>query len=362
MADVIAKLADGTELHFPDGTSPDVVQRVVKQHINAKPSEAAQVAALPDAAQQAKASQPQIGDPNANLKQSQLGDSAVAGTPTAASLVEASIPGAFAVKHPVQAAAAVPGALLGAGAAPAGIAGAALTGAAGAGMGTQVTQALSGQNPVSDASLKEAGGNAAVGGAIGAAAGAVSPVAKWIGASKSSGAKFLQAAADKAADAPVELSPETNRLMDEIMRQDKSGNTAPKVIKDLLTRVGPNPNAPADAQPGPLTYPEARDFQSNASRLSAGESMNAKGSMKALIAQFSKSFSQDVQNAADQAGVGTLHRAGMTQYAQASGKQDVIDSGKDVGGKAGKIIAGSALGAGGFEGSRELLKRFGIVH
>lgn len=355
--DVIAKLADGTELHFPEGTDPNVVQRVVKQHLGTKPNEAAQVAALPDAAAQSKATQPQIGDPNAKLSQSQLGDSAVAGQPTAASLLEASVPGAFAAKHPIQAAAAIPGALLGAAAAPAGIAGAALTGAAGAGMGTQVSQVLSGKNPLSSESLNETGQNTAIGGATGAAAGSISPLAKWIGASKSTGATLLQKAADKAANQPVELSPETNKLMDQIMQQDKSGNTAPKVIKDLLTRVGPNPNAPAGAEPGPLTYPEARDFQSNASRLSAGESMNAKGSMKALMAQFSKSLSADVQASADTAGVGDIHRMGMQQYATAAGKDKLIDAAKDVA----KSKTGQAIGVGiGIEGAHAVLKKFGV--
>lgn len=348
--DVIAKLADGTELHFPEGTDPSVVQRVVKQHLGAKPNEAAQVAALPDAAAQSKATQPQIGDPNAKLSQSQLGDSAVAGQPTAASLLEASVPGVFAAKHPIQAAATIPGALLGAAAAPAGIAGAALTGAAGAGMGTQVSQVLTGKNPLSSESLNETGQNTAIGGATGAIAGSISPIAKWITSSKTSGGAMLEAAAKKAANQPVELSPETNEIVEKIMKLGKTGQTPPKVVSDLMARMGPNPNAPANADEGPLLYPEARDFQSNASALSASEKLDAKGPMKAYMAQFSKSLSRDIQSAADEAGAGDIHRAGMQQYAAAISRNKAASTALKVGAP----LAGAAYPA------YEVLKKFGV--
>lgn len=316
--------------------------------------EQATIASLPNAAQQAKASQPQLGDPNANLSQSQLGESAT-DIPTAANVLEHSVgPAGFAAKHPVQAAAAIPGALLGAAVAPATIAGAAGVGAAGAGMGSQVTQVLSGKNPLSSDSLTETGKNTAIGGAVGATLGTVSPVAQWISASKASGAKFLQAAADKAATQAVTLSPETNKLVDEIMQQDASGNPAPGVIKKLLERLGPNPNSLAGAEPGPLTYPEARNFQSNASRLSAAEKLDDKGSMKALMAKFSKSFGQDVSSAADDAGVGTLHRAGMQQYATASSRDKILST---VGKAA---LASTGIGGSAIAGY-ELLKKFGVT-
>lgn len=41
-----AELPDGTVLEFPEGTSPEVVQRVVKQRLGAKPEERSQLAAL----------------------------------------------------------------------------------------------------------------------------------------------------------------------------------------------------------------------------------------------------------------------------------------------------------------------------
>lgn len=225
-------------------------------------------------------------------------------------------------------------------------------GAAIGGAGGDAAAQLTTTGKVDPSQSLAAGATMAAGEGIGQTV--LSPLAKWISTTKAGGGKLLQAAAEKAATQPVELSPETNKLMEQIMQQDKSGNTAPKVVKDLLTRVGPNPNAPAGVPEQPLTYPEARDFQSNASRLSASESMNAKGSMKSLVAQFAKSLSGDVQSAADQAGVGDIHRAGMQQYATAAGKDKILDTAKAV--ASNKVAQG--VGA---AGTYELLKKFGVL-
>lgn len=183
------------------------------------------------------------------------------------------------------------------------------------------------------------------GAALSAAAGttmvgtALPPLVKWMTSSKSAGAKALQAASAKAGDAPVELSPKTNELIEEIVREGKSGGTVPKVVTDLLDRVGPSTRQAADATPGPLTYNEARSFQSNLSQLSTSEQMALKGRMKSLIPEAAKSFAKDVQAGADAAGAGPEHAIGMREYAQASSRNRVLT-------KAGKA-AGIGAGVGG---------------
>lgn len=159
---------------------------------------------------------------------------------------------------------------------------------------------------------------------IGAVASKIPGLVKWLGASKSTGAQMLQQASAKAGSAPVALSPETDKIIEQITNQGKLGGTVPKVISDLLERIGPSTKQAADAAPGPLTYDEARIIQSNASTMSAQEQMALKGQLKQLIPAFAKSFSKDVQEAANQAGVGAEHASGMQEYANAASRGRVL--------------------------------------
>lgn len=198
-------------------------------------------------------------------------------------------------------------------------------------------------NPIQSA---VAGAGMAAGEGVGQA---LSPLGKYISASKSAGAQMLQAAADKAGSAPVNLSPESDAILDKIVKQSKLGGTVPKAISDLLDRAGQfsNPDTP-------LTYEDARTLQSNISSLSANEKMALKGELRYLLPQFAKSFSQDVSSAADAAGVGQLHRVGMMQYAQAAQKGKVLDTAKDIATSKGAAAVGGGVGY-------ELLKKFGII-
>lgn len=207
-------------------------------------------------------------------------------------------------------------------------------------------------NPIQSA---EAGAGMAAGEGVGQA---LSPLAKYIGASKSAGAQMLQAAADKAGSAPVQLSPESDAILDKIVKQSKLGGTVPKAISDLLDRVGQFSKTDA-----PLTYEDARTLQSNISSLSANEKMALKGELRYLLPQFAKSFGADVQAGADAAGAGQLHRVGMMQYAQAAAKGKAVDTAKDLltnQALKGAATAGGAAAAGG--AGYALLRKFGVVH
>lgn len=212
-------------------------------------------------------------------------------------------------------------------------------GATGVGAGTG---ALAGGATPPEAAVTAAGGAIGQPIAEGITA-AASPIIKWIGASKTVGAKLLQQASTKAGNAPVELSAETNRLVDEIVREGKSGGHTPKIISDLLDRLGPSTRQAAEAEPGALTYNEARNFQSNTG-LSVSEQMDLKGRMRSLMPQFAKSFSQDVQAAADQAGIGAEHAQGMKEYAMALSRNRALS-------KIGKSLP---YAAGGYGAYREL--------
>lgn len=215
----------------------------------------------------------------------------------------------------------------------------------GAAAGKAITAHYGGSESAQD--IGEAGGGligATVGGIAGARVG--EPFLQWLTSSKGVGAKLLQMASQKAGTVPVETSPATNEIVDEIVKQGKLGGKVPKVISDFLERVGPSTKIPAEAPPNPLTYDEARILQSNASTLSANEKMDLKGQLRYLIPQFAKSFGRDVQNAADQAGIGTEHAAGMREYGMASARNRALV-------KAAKIGAAGA----GIYGAEQVAKR-----
>jgi hypothetical protein len=118
------------------------------------------------------------------------------------------------------------------------------------------------------------------------------------------------------------------------------GATLPKIFRDFL-RETTTPGKP------PLTYEPARDFASNAGRLSAQESLNANPVMKRQVALFSKALDEANAAAAENAGQGPLYKNAMREYRNAKRIEDVKDTLKDIAtSKAAKY--GAAAGIGGY--------------
>lgn len=212
--------------------------------------------------------------------------------------------------------------------------------ASGAGLGAGAGTVVGGGSP------KEALGTAAGTTAVTMAIEPLGPFLKWLTSSKTAGAEALQVASTKAGSAPVELSARTDELVDKLVEQSKLGGKPIKVISDLLERVGPSTRQAAEAQPGPLTYNEARILQGNISSLSAEEQAGLKATQKGLMKQLANSFSQDVQAAADKAGIGEEHAFGMKEFATASARNRALV-------KAGKTVAAGA----GVYGAEQLIKK-----
>lgn len=231
----------------------------------------------------------------------------------------------------------------------------ALGAGAGAAVGSVGEQAVAGGKVDPTEALK----TGAVYGAGEGVASALSSVAKWIGASKTIGARLLDKAAAKGADTIVNISPETDKLMDEIVTQSKrGGGNVPKAVSDLLERLGPSTKDAADANPGPLLYPEARDFASNAGDRAFGETSLANKNLNRLVKLYARSLDNDVQAAANSGGFGTEHKVGMQQYASASSRNRAAATAGTLAAKG--VAALGGVGASGYAGY-ELLKKFGVV-
>jgi hypothetical protein len=90
----------------------------------------------------------------------------------------------------------------------------------------------------------------------------------------------------------------------------QAGRTMPRVMQRFLQRVTA-PNA------APLTYDEARQFESAAGDLSANENAALASGMRRQLNQFRGQLRQAIQQTADDAGVGQQYSQGITDYATA---------------------------------------------
>lgn len=131
----------------------------------------------------------------------------------------------------------------------------------------------------------------------------------------------------------------------------KAGGSNIKVLNDFLNRV-------ASPEAGPLTYKEARDFYSNATRISVDDSLKISPVMRRQLSEFTNSLGDAIQDTADQAGKLDQYTEAMKEYhaamrlrAVGAGIKDLLTSKT--------AAAAAATGAGGAVGAyavRELLK------
>lgn len=119
----------------------------------------------------------------------------------------------------------------------------------------------------------------------------------------------------------------------------ESGGQMPKVVKDFLKRV-------TDPAKPPLSFAEARDFYSNATRLSADEFNKMTGPMKRQIGQFTEALGGSIQDAATKAGYGDEFSSAMQEFRRASQISGAVKAGAKF---AGKSIAAGTVGYGTYE-------------
>lgn len=129
-----------------------------------------------------------------------------------------------------------------------------------------------------------------------------------------------------------------------------SGATMPKVASDFLKRI-------TDPNKGPLNYGEARDFYTNATRLSSDEISSLTPVMRKAMGDFTQALNSSIEGAAAKAGKLPEFRNAMNEYAKAmrlkawgEGLKTAVTS------DAAKAAAGAGAGAAGAYAVRELLK------
>jgi len=148
----------------------------------------------------------------------------------------------------------------------------------------------------------------------------------------------FQTAKAAAGDVPIDVTAPGNTAL-KIQQMAESGGSQPKVIRDFVRRT-------TDPAKGPMTYSEARDFYSNASRLSVDETNRLTPAMKRQVGQFTRDLGKSVQGAADQAGVGKEYSGAMKEYRGAMKMSEFTDTLKKGAVKAAKVSVPTAIGGG----------------
>jgi hypothetical protein len=139
--------------------------------------------------------------------------------------------------------------------------------------------------------------------------------------------------------------PMTDDLSGSLMNYQKlvdTGSSRSATVNRLLQRV-------TDPSKGPLTYDEARLWQSNVSRLSADESMRLTPQMKRVVGQIANNLSSAVSATAESGGKLEQFQDAMQGYRRASQIQNIHDSVLDALKEHGLkgLIYGAGTGIGG---------------
>lgn len=125
---------------------------------------------------------------------------------------------------------------------------------------------------------------------------------------------------------PVDLSATGDAAL-KAAKLAESGGSMPKVIRDFLRRA-------TDPEKGPMTYEEARDFYSNATRLSADEAGRLTGVMKKQLTDFTVALKEATREAAARAGKGQKFDQAMKEYRNAiqlkDAKEKITEMAKDA--------------------------------
>lgn len=128
---------------------------------------------------------------------------------------------------------------------------------------------------------------------------------KAIPSASRAGAAFQEVKA-AAANVPIDTAKVGNSAL-ELYTQSERGATLPPAVRKLVNRMA-KPDSP------PMTYAEAKDFQSNISSLSANEKMNLKPNQVRLVGQLNSDLKAALQDAADTVGKGQKFAQAMKEY------------------------------------------------
>ena len=138
---------------------------------------------------------------------------------------------------------------------------------------------------------------------------------------------------------PIDTSKAGNTALD-LYEQSQRGAVLPKAVRQFVMRA-------TDPEGEPITYQEAKDFQSNISRLSANERMNLNANTKRLVGQLNADLKGALEDAADTVGKGEQFTQAMQEYHNAMKIKGMTEEAKD-------LLWKAAFSAAGMYGARKI--------
>ena len=198
---------------------------------------------------------------------------------------------------------------------------------------------LSAQGRVSDAT-----GQGVTDAAVLGATAAVPSVARALPSVERAGAA-LQDIRSTAGGVPIDMTRPGNTAL-EIYTQSQRGATLPSTIRKFINRAV-DPNQP------PMTYAEAKDFQSNVSSLSADELGKLNPNMKRLVGQLNSDLKGSLQEAAETQGKGQQFADAMSEYRNALRMKGLSEKAINLAVKAAITGGAGALGYKAFSAATE---------
>lgn len=201
-------------------------------------------------------------------------------------------------------------------------------------------------------------GEAAVPTALAVGGGVASKIAKSLPSAKAAGAS-LQDIRATAGHVPIEMSGPGDTAL-QIYYEAKHGAFLPKPVNDLLKRMGLDPdelkpnNRPIsydaatnrgalDPNTPPLTYAEAKSFQSNISSLTTADKLTTNANIKRLVTQLNGRLKDSLEGAAETYGKGQQFTDAMKEYHEAMTLKGFSEKAIEYTFKA--ALAGLGLGA-----------------
>ena len=147
----------------------------------------------------------------------------------------------------------------------------------------------------------------------------------------------LQDVRQAAGDIPIDMTKPGNTAL-ELFTQSQRGASLPQAVRKFVIRA-------TTPEATPITYDEAKDFQSNISRLSAEERLRITPNTQRLLGQLNSDLKDSLKDTAEIVGKGQKFADAMHEYHRAmqlkGWTQDVIDKAW----KAALIGGAGAIGA-----------------
>lgn len=116
-----------------------------------------------------------------------------------------------------------------------------------------------------------------------------------------------------ARDIPLDTVPARGIVDDALVRLPRQGST-PRILRQFAR----------ESDAAPMTFDAGRDYQSGAGRLSVSDYMQSNPASRRAVAQFADAMGTANQQAADQAGVGSLYKGALREYQNASRVKNAV--------------------------------------